>query len=500
MAIALAVVLRGQSLLFHIGLEPDEGVSQLQGRGILWGFLPYTLYFDNRQPLLYANFAVAQELFGTNLIAGRLWASVNVGVASALVALLALRFHGDRPGRRATVAAILVGVPVVSIQTGPVAVSELFVLPWTALAVWLAATAADARRPGVRLFLAGAALGVGSQVKLLALFEVAAIPAAFLAFRLRDGRPPTSAGRALRWIACASAGVALPIATIAAAYVRDGNWPAFRFAMFDFNAAYARAARVQWPDVATFALYLARILVMLAIPAAAAIALRRGPSRRGVWLGLLWASLALAGACATRRFFGHYLLETLPGLALVAGLGAGEISRIRNATLRRIAIAAAIVLPAGLFAIVGWRRAARDRESYRPRAEQVEAMLARFAAPGTLAYLGNLDPAFYFVSRAEPATFWVFPHWIGNGPWSKVSGFDGEAELDAILAKRPRLIAIDLRQATPLWDADHVARFFVRMRSERAYRQLADAEQPGPPGLASFVLEGVPAAARPMGR
>lgn len=478
--VALALALRAQTFSIPLGFDPDEGVSLLQGRAIVNGTLPYVAYFDNRQPLLYANFAVAQLLFGEHLFASRLWATINVGVAAAFVGLIAHRLVAGRAAAFVAMALLC----ATSMTSVPAALSEAFLLPWTSLAVLLALVGGEAEtRRGRLLWVAasGLALGVGAEVKLLGLAEGVAVVFAFCLGRSRhNGGGLPSAGESVGLLATLGIAVALPTLALAAIYAAAGHFATFVYASFTYNRIYGATATFDPRALLKFVVTFAVFSLALAPPVAAALVLR--PRGSAVWLGAVWACAAFLGACATKRFYGHYSLTIVPPLCLMAAAGVEAIVAMPPRR-RRLMVATMLVCCAPLVGSFLERR--RTIAALELVNGPVADAIAARTQPGDVVFLGNHDPAHYYTSRTEPATYWIFPLWIGDEQWLRVSGLDARAELRRIVDSRPRVISYTYRLNYG-WDAATVDYFDALMKASPDYEPIDLTGQP----FQVFVLRG----------
>lgn len=472
--IAMSFALRAETFVIGLGFDPDEGVSMLQGRALRAGTLPYVAYFDNRQPLLYANFTIAEALFGERVASGRIWANVNLGLAAAFLGLIVRRLVPGRAPAWVAMALLL----ALSMSAVPVAMSEAFVLPWTTLAVLLALCAADARRAAARVawvVASGLALGVAAEVKLLALADGIAVVAAFLIARGRDdARPALRPAGAIGLLATLGVASLVPTLVVAAVYAAAGHYKTFVYASFTYNRIYGATTKFEPLLLAKFLVIFAiNSLPLVPLLAAAIVFARRGaPALR---LAVPWLIAAFVAACATKRFYAHYSLMLVPALCVAAAAGFEALASLPRPR-RRLALAAVAVCFVVPF--VGTIVVRANMRGLIARKEQpVTAAIATRVQPGDVVFLGNHDPAQYYATRTEPATSWIFPFWIGDDRWLRVSGLDGHAELDRIVASRPKLISFT-HSLGKGWDQATIDYFDHKMRASPEWVRQDYAGQP----------------------
>jgi hypothetical protein len=452
----LSFVFRTDSFFIGRGIDPDEGLAQLQGRALCEGFLPYTKYFEHRQPLMYANFAAAQLLFGERVVSCRIWVAILVGLTATFVGLIVRELVRDT---RAAIAAMFIIAFCSTATTGTTAVSELLVVPWTSLAVLLALLAPGQR--GMRQLslavLAGLAIGTASMVKLLAAFDFPVLLCALVIAGKRSGMPISIQIR-LALVMLASAFV--PTGIVGGIYGLSGHWDVFVYSCFTYNRLYAGAVTFYPALLFTFLKGIA--LSFIVVWPFALLGLLRGrcptlgPAR---CLAVIWFATALASACITRRYFPHYMLMLLPPVGLIAGFGWHSLRHFKPGP--RLAGIGLISLVAAV-AVVN-RGLTFDRQLDEQRDSVIlEQRIARHVKPGDVTFFANNDPVLYFVTRTEPATRFLFPTWLGDPNWRAALGIDMEEEFKSVLGRAPSLVV--LRPTKGGWEDDAIATFERMMR------------------------------------
>lgn len=338
------------SVLYARAIERfDPAAHQPQPPGYLW----YVL-------LVRAVAAVVGD-------ANRAMTIVSAVAAAAAVALLyvvAARMYGERPGR---IAALFLLTSVTFWAESGVAYPYTLLAALTILVfllLWWADEAAAARRPtaqGIRLTIASGALGLAAGARPdLALF----LGPLWLLIALR-ARPPWILG------AIASGAAAGALWLLANAAVTPGGLAAFAGALEEQSAfvrdrysvagegldALARNTR----DVARFvgrALYaIAPLLLVLA----GTVALeRRKPERRTLAVAL-WALAPLPVYVLVHIGEYGYAFTMLPGLCVLAALGAvAAAERIRVRAALPAIVAATVVVNSAIFLLTDTPMSAAD--------------------------------------------------------------------------------------------------------------------------------------------
>ncbi len=125
---------------------------------------------------------------------------------------------------------------------------------------------------------------------------------------------------------------------------------------------------------------------------------RAGTATHGDRYLWLWLAAALVGATAGLRFYGHYFLQVLPPLAVLAGIGSASLSPRRLAGLLGAAAATAAVWVA-----LAVRPATVED---RPRWDRVAAAVAARTAPGErILVWGHLPEVAWAADRAPAGRF-----------------------------------------------------------------------------------------------
>ncbi|MEU9331719.1 glycosyltransferase family 39 protein [Streptomyces sp. NPDC048290] len=364
---ALACVTRLPSFL-HPLWSPDEGYLAVQARILAHGGTLYDTVVDRKPPLVPLLYQGAFAVTGSDTLTGvRVLAVVAQLLTAVLLVSLARRRWGDRAGRTAGVLYLLISIGV-NPEDAQAAGFEVFMLPCTAAALWCA----DRRR----WTLAGLAVAAAFLVKQTG--GAVLLPVLWLWLRT------TRADR--RALLALTAGAVPPV--LAAALLTD---PAgFLFWTVTGSGAYASFTGSELH-------VLARALgnaALLAVACAGLLApLARTPGRPRD-LGL-WLAASAAAVCAGFHFFGHYYLQLLPPLALLATAALQHTPRDhRRRALLLTACSCALFLTWGLLA---------------PRPELAHAQrladaTARRTTPGDTVLVWGMHPETYWLAHRTPAS------------------------------------------------------------------------------------------------
>ncbi|NHN56783.1 hypothetical protein G9U51_13470 [Calidifontibacter sp. DB0510] len=370
--LAVVVLTHLPGLVYEL-FDPDEAVLAEQAITLQHGGTLYTDAIDRKPPVppwIYRG--VFDLTGGTDLRWVHLLAALAVGLAALVVASdVSLR---TRAARVWAAGLVLAGSVAFTPTNGQAANFAHFALPFGAAAMVLA------RRPGVRPALLGGvllALAVGCRQTwilggLAALWSTARRPRDLAAYLLG-----------------AAAGACAVLAL-------SGDPAAMLYWVFAGNGGFVSSA----PDAAELAKGLAGNLglqVLVAHGALLVLAARRWRDRevRDLWV---WTLTALVAFVAGWRFYGHYFLQAIPPLAVIAApVGARLVSRARALT------AAAVGIPA--LVAVGVAFAPGLVRDY-PDASRVAAFVAAQTEPQDRVLVwGNLPELFWQANRMPAGGF-----------------------------------------------------------------------------------------------
>ncbi|MFR9757931.1 ArnT family glycosyltransferase [Streptomyces sp. TR06-5] len=365
--------------------NPDEGFLATQARMLAAGGELYTTVVDRKPPLLPWLYQGAFAVFGdTSLRPLKAAAVLATVTTAALLASVARRRWGERAAWTAGVLSVLLSVGLNPEDT-QAATFEVFMLPWTAAAVRYA----DRRHwASAGIAVAGAALTKQTGGAVL-------LPVLFLFARDRAG----TAALLRLLVACAA-----PIVAVA---LHCG--PArFLFWTVTGSASYASVDGAELRALLRAAGGTA-LLCVAAAPVLAVLlhALRTRGCVATAATADLWVWLGASAAAVTVgfQFFGHYFLQLLPPLTLLA------TAALRGLRFRAAGVAVALtaVLAAGF---VTWGFVAERPEL--AHARKVSAELKHRTAPGDPVLVWGMHPEDYWLADRRPATRYLTAGFLTN--------------------------------------------------------------------------------------
>ena len=394
--VLVSLLTRWLSLAVEV-LDVDEAAHAVGSWVLVEGGRLYTDFVDNKPPLLYAYYALAQLLLGRGLLSVHFLTAVLCVPLTALGASAA--FRHDRRGVTAALLWLVYGASFLAHDMLAANAELILLLP----ASWAIALVADERRaarPGP-LFLAGLLLGLATLVKHQA-------AAWLLALAWAAARARTSAG--VRGALALAAGFALPLLATWVAFAATGGardlvywllWRNFLYAANPITAAGAleRAASYLLPWLlATAPLFWAWARARPGLE----------PHGRRLTDGLI--VLALLPALAGFRFFPHYFVPAVFALATGAAPAVAQWSERPRARASRVFLASTLVIGFGFAGANAWLWLGHSgvyREAdpvYRAVAERLEA---DECFRGARLFVWGWAPAFYYeagLRGARPAS------------------------------------------------------------------------------------------------
>ncbi|WP_425828411.1 ArnT family glycosyltransferase [Streptomyces fractus] len=373
--------------------NPDEGYLAVQARMLAHGGTLYETVVDRKPPLVPWLYEAVFALFGSgSLTPVRICAVAAHVVTAVFLAALARRRWGDTAGRTAGVLYLLLSIGLNPEDT-QAATFEVFMLPWTAAALWCA----DRRRWGwCGIAIAGAFLAKQTGGAVL-------LPVAWMLWRA--GCPRSGVLRC---------GVGV-LASISAAALAT-NPAGFVFWTVTGSGAYAS---ITGSELHVLLRGLANAAILSAACAGVLPPIVRVLRLARTGCGELWLWLASsAGAVVIGfHFFGHYYLQLVPSLALLATLALHILPREH---LRRSLLVSACC--ATLF--LSWGLLAPRPEL--THAERVAATLRERTAPDDRILIWGMHPETYWLSNRPPASRFLTAGLLTNFSGGRDGGRVGE--------------------------------------------------------------------------
>ncbi|MET9365532.1 glycosyltransferase family 39 protein [Streptomyces sp. NPDC006632] len=441
---ALALLTRVPSFR-HPLWNPDEGYLAVQARQLASGGTLYATVVDRKPPLLPWLYEAVFALCGdTSLTPLRLAAAAAQLLTALALAATARSRWGDRAGRTAGVLYLLVSVGL-NPEDAQAATFEVFMLPFTAAAVLCAGRGAWTR---AGLAVAGACLTKQTG-------GAALVPVLWLLWH-RPGPRRTPVLRTL-------VGVALPIAAVA--WLTGPS--RFLFWTVTGSAAYASFTgselHVLTRGLTNTALLAAGCAGLLP-PVVRVLRIAR-TGAVDLWL---WLAASAGAVLLGFHFFGHYYLQLIPPLVLLA-TGALQILPTHRLTGALCASACACAL------FVAWGLLAPRPDL--AHTQRLAAAVEARTGPAERVLVWGIHPETYWMAGRAPASRFLTAGLLTNYSGGRDGPQVGEKyavdgawrDFRAELTDRPPALVVDDSRGKPFApDRLPTLRRFLASRYDRS--------------------------------
>ncbi|MEU0523664.1 glycosyltransferase family 39 protein [Streptomyces niveus] len=374
---ALALAVRLPSFL-HPFWSPDEGYLAVQARILADGGELYESVVDRKPPLLPWLYEATYTVLGDgSQHTMKLLAIAAQFTTAALLAAFARRRWGDRSGVTAGVLFLLISVGFIP-QDTQATTFEVFIVPWTAAAV----LCADRGRWGA----AGVAVAGAFLTKQTG--GVVLLPVLWLLWRShsparrRTGLPRTAIG------------FAAPVA--AAALVTDPAgflfWTVTGSGSYAFSLTGSELHVLIRAFVNSLLLCLACVGILPPVRRALLTTRPAAGTLTDLWV---WFAASAGAVAVGFHFFGHYFLQLLPPITLLA---TAALRSLRPERLRSV-----LSVPACVCALfVLWATVAPRSEL--DHSDRVAAAVRERTAPTDRVLVWGIHPEIYRLADRAPAS------------------------------------------------------------------------------------------------
>ena len=455
-AILLTVVIPRLMMLHVSVIDWDESIYALIGQQWLAGHVPHETVFDHKPIGLYAIFVAFFAVFGDTIPAIRLIAVAFVAATAWLLARLAQ----DHFGRDRALGGVIAGLyGLLTLTNGGLATNtEILINFFIVLAIYVIVTRCLDQRTSLPAALAaGASLGMALQVNYLAGVLLLGVAGFYLAWIVPTGLNPTALRRYLLNGVYMLGGIVLIGLVMHLPVLLQGDLSDYFGLKLRYLTGYQgvdargvamrRVSEALTPYWAFYALALVLLAFALRRGPAAAVSYNTGQSvadRRIVgWLVI--CAFSLAAALASRKFYQHFFLFSVPALVM---LGAAFL-RIACPAGRLRTFCALWLFLIALIAVMN----SRDEFSRGLRAhakvlngapaDTIAATgeyLASRLRPGETIYVYGGQPILYFMTRTIPLTRFAFPDTHLNSEVAARLGFTPRDAVESVLKGEPRFI------------------------------------------------------------
>jgi 4-amino-4-deoxy-L-arabinose transferase-like glycosyltransferase len=422
--ILATVITRLPTLWVHV-FDVDETIWAVAAKMMAEGHLPYLEFADNKPLGVMAFMAMVFKTFGRMSLID-IHAVTMIVVAMTAGAIF--RLTESLSNRRAALASALLYVLFITNYIPKVISTNIETLINLPLVLCLLALFKSYdRKTSLNLYLAGACVGLACCFKYQAGMMAIFVPSILLWRSPYDRGGKRHVGSIIRGWAWFSVGVAGPFLLMLLYVMHIGVFDEFAYSTLSGSMTYISAGRkgldIPWrllTRVGTFLLASSPLWILSTIRTWGLI--REGEGRWKEGVVVLWVLITSIPVFVGWRFYGHYFLLWVPGLAILGGMQLAESwsrwSTSRTGRLARAGVIGAIALITIGFALPRYdlnrinKLVGEDNPyDYIPIAEAIKSR----TTPTDRIFVWGFAPCIYYFSQRFPAyRFFWFDHLTGR--------------------------------------------------------------------------------------
>lgn len=312
----------------------DEAIYQVVGDALNSGRSIYSEIWDNKPPLLYYIYALANsDMFTVKFL------SLIFGTLSIIpFYFLSKKLFANKLTYLTTgIYSLFFALPLLE---GNIANAENFMLLPVITAGFLIYTTAVTKKTKIinlKYFTAGLLLGISFLFKIVAVFDLIAFLFFLIFFiyknQILNKNIYPKLKKIIKYTLIIKSGFLLPVLLVSVFYIISGNFTAFIQSAFFENVGYVEYANeLIIPQGLLILKFLILIISLIVI-------MRFSKSMSSPVLFIfLWFIFALWNSLFSGRIWTHYLLTVLPAFALINGLLFNKSKPIRLVSLLAIAV------------------------------------------------------------------------------------------------------------------------------------------------------------------
>lgn len=424
-----SVILRFFSF-FPAVISHDESTYLVIAQGLLAGKTYFVDLIDTKPIGIFVLYG-AMLWIGKTIFMVRLFTAVWIGLTAVGIYYLMWRVGKNE---RAAWAAALIYPLITSIFTfyGVVPNTELYFVLFT---VWALALIWG-EKASWRHALAGLLLGLGFLLKYVVFFDGLAFGAFILWIAWREGQWQRAA---LRQVLPMVAGAALPFAALAYGYVQAGLGEVFYYYTFTVMGKYP-VDKVWWKSGLYVLDFFGRFFPITLM---AFWAVRKPqPAAKQLFHTFLlcWMLCGLVAVLYTGKLFGHYFIQLMPALSmLAAGFFYPEcqrpvwVERLQTKFYRRLLVAIMVLMTLLQY---GTYYAKRDE------VREVAAWLDARLDAGDRLYTGDYHQILYLLLNQQSPTPYVHRSLVWDEHHRYALGISIDEETTRILSAKPKYVLL----------------------------------------------------------
>lgn len=281
----------------------DEGIFAAVARNLNLGGVLYDTAWDNKPPMIYLTYQAIFKVFGVSMFWLRLVTIIVVLSTAAIIYEIAEAVIG---AKRAVYAALAFGVlSSLRLIEGNLALTEIFMILPISLAMMIVI---KRKFDYASLFAGGTLIAIGSLYK-----QVGALEAAALGLFLFLVTPKFVDFVKKGFVF--AAGFILPFAIAVMYFAPKGLLDEYIFGAYTYYSIYLDES----PQYQIF-INISKIMPIIAAIAYGLWQKYKLKKVNGAHLFMLWAAFSLLGSYFSGRTYGHYLVQSIPAIALLIAI------------------------------------------------------------------------------------------------------------------------------------------------------------------------------------
>lgn len=432
-----------RSLLFTV-LELDHDVSTYLVMANEWlrDSVPFTFYIDVKPIGIYALFALAIKVFGTNVYGVRILGIIFISLTAYFIHRI-LR-HQGHDHKSSSFGAILFIVMISLHKWSWASNTEIFFMFFSTWGLYLLMNAAKT----LEFIWFGLVMGVGFVIKYHVLFDFTAFGLFYIISHWKDRGWIC----VLRDLSVSFIALLVPFALCHLYYFSIGSYDEFLFASFVIPSSYSNPVGImeRASFFGEFLLSFAPFVLLILIAIFRKTLKRTEMLLHALWLAFAWIAIFMTG----KRFF-HYYIQAIPALALLA---AAATSRLSGKWLFEHWTRMAGVTALLVFAAMWSQYSQLDR--YRdPEFRKINQELQGELGEKDKIYIQQAN-VLYLLFDKEPMQRYVHNTLMFDSAHIKAFGIDNEAEYSRIMLQEPEHLIMPLR-GNPGFDKEFMDQYEI---------------------------------------
>ena len=196
-----------------------------------------------------------------------------------------------------------------------------------------------------------------------------------------------------------------------------GNWEDFYFWGWKYNFIFMKDFTAEYFFKRFFAHTPRFLLIWLSLWIFTFVAIKKAFRRprempASYHFAILWLAGSALAVCAGGKFFGHYFIQLLPPLAVLAGASIADWWPVCDMKWKRLIVLAGIVIPPIIYLWVNWQEEQKRMQRENQYFQSIAAEVRKLSAEDDKIFVWGRMPELYYFSRRLPATRFITGNFI----------------------------------------------------------------------------------------